>query len=92
MRSLVAAILSLFLPSRGAHPADTPLFLTSCPPVPARRPRPYPTDVIAVDGQPLVRPYVVVWERERDERERRRCRAAGLTPLGQEHFLWEAAV
>ncbi|MEU5534681.1 hypothetical protein [Streptomyces sp. NPDC020362] len=45
-----------------------------------RRTRPYPTDVIAADGLPLVRPYVVVWERERDERER--------------HYYcpWEAAV
>ncbi|MEU1407037.1 hypothetical protein ABZ471_32655 [Streptomyces sp. NPDC005728] len=77
MRSLVAAILSLFLPPRGAHRADMPPPLITCPSVPAfrltsvRRTRPYPTDVIAADGLPLVRPYVVVWERERDEQERR---------------------
>ncbi|MFJ9813866.1 hypothetical protein ACIRU3_01095 [Streptomyces sp. NPDC101151] len=45
-----------------------------------RRTRPYPTDVISADGLPLVRPYVVVWERERDERERRY------------YCPWEAAV
>lgn len=65
-------------------------------PAPERRPQPYPTDVIAADGLPLVRPYVVVWERERDERERRlqreRRRAAVLATLGQDYFPWEAAV
>src|SRR5690348_5630010 len=69
MRSLLAAILSLFLPPRGAHRGPgTPPFLTVCPPVPAhqpapaRRPRPHPADVIAADGLPLVRPYLAVWE------------------------------
>jgi hypothetical protein len=100
MRSLLAAILSLFLPARGAHRAATGPSLTSCTPVsppPSRHPRPYPADVIAADGLPLVRPYVVVWERERDERDRRRrqrerCRAAASAPLGQGHFPCEAAV
>ncbi|MEU9990451.1 hypothetical protein AB0E10_27355 [Streptomyces sp. NPDC048045] len=78
MRSLVAAILSLFLPSRGAHRSAEPPPRIACPSAPAfrlapaRRTRPpYPADVIAADGLPLVRPYVVVWERERDEQERR---------------------
>ncbi|MGW2747577.1 hypothetical protein [Streptomyces sp. NPDC001450] len=86
MRSLLTAFLSLFLPPRGAQHADTPPPLIACPSVPvfrltrARRTRPYPTDVIAADGLPPVRPYVAVWERERDERERR-------------HYCpWEAAV
>lgn len=101
MRSLLAAILHLFLPARGAHRAVTPPPpLPSRPAAPAYRPappRPYPTDVITADGMPLVRPYVVVWERERDERDRRRLererrRAAVLAPLGQDYCPWEAAV
>ncbi|MCT9077217.1 hypothetical protein [Streptomyces fulvoviolaceus] len=103
MRSLLAAILSLFLPGRGVHRADPALARTSCPPppayspVPARRPRLYLADVIAADAQPLVRPYVVVWERERDERERwrlqrERRRAAVLATLGQDYLPWEVAV
>lgn len=103
MRSLLAAILSLFLPGRGAHRAQPAPDRTSCPPpptyrpAPARRPRLCLADVIAADGQPLVRPYVVVWERERDDRERwrlqrQRRRAAVLATRGQDHFPWEAAV
>lgn len=93
MRSLLAAILSLFLPSRGAHRAvPPPLPPTSCPPAPACPPAPPrpPLDVITADGMPLVRPYVVVWERELDERDRRR--AAVLAALGQDHCPWEVAV
>ncbi|WP_248844917.1 hypothetical protein [Streptomyces griseorubiginosus] len=47
---------------------------------------------------PLVRPYVVEWERERDERDRRRLqrerrRAAVLATLGQDYVPvpWEVA-
>ncbi|MEU6143180.1 hypothetical protein ABZ848_22780 [Streptomyces sp. NPDC047081] len=62
-----------------------------------RRSLAYPTDVIAADGQPLVRPYVVVWERERDDRERwrlqrERRRAAVLATMGQDYVPWEVAV
>lgn len=102
MRSLLAAILSLFLPARGVHRAvalpATPA--PACPPVPARRPAPpcpFLGDIIRVDGLPLVRPYVVVWERERDELDRRRLqrarrRPAVLATLGQDCCPWEAAV
>jgi len=95
MRSLLAAILSLFLPPRGAHRTDAPASLTARPPVPApvRRPRPRSVDAIAADGQPLVRPYLVVWERERDEHERHlrreRRRVASSLP---DHLPWEVAV
>jgi hypothetical protein len=103
MRSLLAAILSLFLPGRGAHRADPVPDRTLCPPppmchpAPVRRPRLCLADVVAVDGQPLVRPYVVVWERERDDRERRRLRlqrrrAAALAARGRDYFPWEVAV
>jgi hypothetical protein len=94
MRSLLAAILSLFLPPRGAHRAVTPP--ASCPPAcrPAA-PRP-PLDVIAADGMRMVRPYLVVWERERDELDRRRIaregrRAAVLAMLGQDDVSRESA-
>ncbi|MDT9701329.1 hypothetical protein [Streptomyces sp. P17] len=99
MRSLLAAILSLFLPARGVHRADSAPPGNSRPllPAPVSSPRLHATDVILVDGQPLVRPYVVVWERERDDCERRRLqrerrRAAVLATLGQDYFPWEAAV
>ncbi|WNZ09802.1 hypothetical protein [Streptomyces sp. 11x1] len=100
MRSLLAVILSLFLPARGAHRAVTPP-LTSAPASPPgcrpAPPCPFLGDVVRVDGLPLVRPYVVVWERERDELDRRRLqrarrRAAVLATLGQDYGPWEAAV
>ncbi|WP_307043126.1 hypothetical protein [Streptomyces achromogenes] len=52
--------------------------------------------MILADGLPLVRPYLAVWERERDaldrgrlQRERRR--AAVLATLGQDYVPAEAA-
>ncbi|MCD9878335.1 hypothetical protein [Streptomyces guryensis] len=92
MRSLLAAILRLFLPPRGAHRTDASPFLIARPPAPAHLPRPRPLDVIAADGQPLVRPYVVAWEHERDEREREQHRARALTPLYPDRSPWEVAV
>lgn len=99
MRSLLAAILSLFLPPRGAHrrlaPASFPAFPEQRP-APARRNRPRPGDVILADGLPLVRPYLAVWERERDALDRRhvqreRRRAAVLATLGQDYVPAEVA-
>ncbi|MFJ4692071.1 hypothetical protein [Streptomyces sp. NPDC088766] len=63
MRSLLAAILSLFLPPRGAHRALDPFpfpfaVVSAQRPAHARRTRPCPADVILVDGLPLVRPYL----------------------------------
>lgn len=86
MRSLLAATLSLFLPPRGAHrAADVSPLLGVRPHVLTLRPS-HGDDVIAADGLPLVRPYVVLWERERDAR-----RAAVLAPLGQDHAWSEGA-
>lgn len=62
MRSLLAAVLSLFLPPRGAHRRLTPTPFAAVPAqrtVHARRTRPVPADVILADGLPLVRPYLV---------------------------------
>ncbi|MFE1248793.1 hypothetical protein [Streptomyces sp. NPDC058766] len=103
MRSLLAAILALFLPARGAHRAAAPPHLRriSCPPAPESPPVitcPHLADLITADGMPLVRPYVVEWERERDEHDRRRLqrerrRAAVLATLGQDDVPvpWEVA-
>ncbi|MCX5263662.1 hypothetical protein [Streptomyces sp. NBC_00199] len=99
MRSLLAAVLSLFLPPRGAHRRVAPAPL---PGVPARRSahargaRPRPGDVILADGLPLVRPYLAVWEREREDLDRGRLqrerrRAAVLATLGQDYVPAEAA-
>ncbi|WP_226966924.1 hypothetical protein [Streptomyces phaeolivaceus] len=104
MRSLLAAILSLFLPARGTHraAAPPPPPLASCPPAPVPSPVitcSHPADAITVDAMPLVRPYVVEWERERDDHDRRRLqrerrRAAVLATLGQDYVPvpWEVAV
>ena len=100
MSSLLAAILSLFLPPRGAHRSldRYPFPAVSAPrPAHARRPRPYAPDVIPADGLPLVRPYLAVWERERDALDRRhlqreRRRAAVLATLGQDYVPSGAAV
>ncbi|MET7971616.1 hypothetical protein ABZW44_00800 [Streptomyces mirabilis] len=102
MRSLLAAILALFLPARGAHRAAAPPSLPSisCPPAPEPPPVircPHPADLITADGMPLVRPYVVEWERERDEHDRRRLqherrRAAVLATLNYVPVPWEVAV
>jgi hypothetical protein len=95
MRSLLAAFLSLFLPAYGTHRAAAPpsAALTTCLSTPVTPPvitGPHPADVITADGMPLVRPYVVEWERELDERDRRR--AAVLATLGQGYVPWEVAV
>lgn len=73
MRSLLAAFLSLFLPARGAHRTVTTASPPPSHPPTASPPQPSPVDAVMADGQPLVRPYVVVWEREEGERDRRRA-------------------
>lgn len=104
MRSLLTAILSLFLPSRGVHRATgRPPSLNSTPSTPAHQPAPtarrtraYLADIVLADGFPLVRPYLGVWERERDEQDHRRLqrnrrRAAVLATLGQDYIPAEVA-
>jgi hypothetical protein len=104
MRSLLAAILSLFLPARGVHRATgRPPSLTALPPAlthqpapTARRTRAYSADIVLADGLPLVRPYLGAWERERDEQDHRRLqrdrrRAAVLATLGQDYIPAEVA-
>ncbi len=84
MRSLLAAILTLFLPGRGTHRSAAPpppLPRISCPPAPEPSPGipcPRPADVILADGLPLVRPYVGA--------------AVLATPGGRDRVPWEVAV
>ncbi|WP_225097883.1 hypothetical protein [Streptomyces sp. CoH27] len=90
MRSLLTAILHLFLPPSGVHRASPTLTPTS-PPLPPRPVKP-PLPVVLADNQPLVRPYVTLWERERDELDRRRLqrerrRAAVLATMGQDYAV-----
>lgn len=107
MRSLLAAILTFFPPARGAHRAAEPPSPTSVPspPVASTAPEPpplitsaHPAETVTDGGLPLVRPYVIEWERERDERDRRlrreRRRAAALASLRQDYVPvpWEVAV
>lgn len=70
MRNPIAALLGWFLPSRGAHLAKAvPAQPVQHAPRPLPTPRaPRPTDVINADAFPLVRPYLVAFERERDRR------------------------
>lgn len=103
MRSLLAALLQLLLPSRGLHRAGFEVpsrgrhpGLPSVRAVPPRPARP-PLDVVLADGLPLVRPYVVLAEREREAQERwwaqrERRRAAVLATLGQDYLPREVAV
>jgi hypothetical protein len=96
MRSLLTAFLRFFLPPTGTHRAEAPALTR--PSMPAHRPapsRPCP-HVVLVDGLPLVRPYIALWERERDELEGRRLqrerrRAAVLATMGQDYVPLEAA-
>lgn len=104
MRSLLASILSLFLPAHGAHRATgkpssstaLPSALAHHPASVARRTWAYSTDVVLADGLPLVRPYLAVSERGRDEQDHRRLqrdrrRAAVLATLGQDYIPAEVA-
>lgn len=83
LRTLVAAFLAWFLPARGKRRATPAPVVRRVPrPLPAPR-APRPTDVIEADGLPLVRPYVVAGERQREqERQRDRHTAAALATFG----------
>lgn len=64
MRSLVAAVLQLLFPARGAHRSLSVAVPSGavdlgCPPPRPSRP---PVEVVFVDGLPLVRPYVLLAE------------------------------
>lgn len=88
MRDFIAWLLSLFLPARGKRrgtPAPTAPTRTVSRPLPTpRAPRP---EVINADGMPLVRPYLVHWERQQEaHRQRERRRAAVLASLGQDYI------
>ncbi|MEU6283371.1 hypothetical protein [Streptomyces sp. NPDC047028] len=69
MRSPVGAVLDLLLPPRGRRRAGAvPSYLAARWAGQGVRSRPQ-VEVVFVDGAPLVRPYLVLWERERDALE-----------------------
>ncbi len=83
MRSLLAALLALFLPARGKRRAAPAPVVRPVPrPLPAPR-APRPADVIDADRLPLVRPFVIAHERQQErERQRERRTAAALAAFG----------
>jgi hypothetical protein len=81
VRTLLALILSVLLPARGKR--RSPAMPTA--PVPAARP-PRPAAVIWADHLPLVRPYVIAHEQQRERQlQRERRRAAVMATLGQDY-------
>lgn len=83
MLNPIAALLTRFLPARGTHrAAPAPVRR----PTPAPSPAPRPVDVIPADTVPLVRPYVVHWERHCERRlQQERRRAAVLATFGADY-------
>lgn len=84
MRTLLALILSVLLPTRGKRRAAPAVPTAPVRRLPAHRalatPRATrPVDVIEADGLPLVRPYVLAHEREREAQRERRTAAALAT-------------
>jgi hypothetical protein len=88
MRTLLALILSVLLPARGQRRTET---VPTAPgrSVPRRLPAhrsPRSADVIEADHLPLVRPYVIAHERQREQwQQRERRRAAVMATLGQDY-------
>lgn len=79
MRTILAALLGMFLPARGKRRSEpVPAVPTRAPvvavPTPAVR-APRPADTIDCTNVLMVRPYLVAWEPE-GERERKRDRRA----------------
>ncbi len=83
MRNPIAALIAWFLPAQGKRRA-TPAPTVRRVPRPLPTPRaPRPTDVIDADRLPLVRPFVIAHERQREqERQRERRTAAALATFG----------
>lgn len=83
MRTLLAALLALFLPARGKRRATPAPAVRRVPrPLPAPR-SPRPLDVIEADGLPLVRPFLIAHERQRErELQRERRIASTLASMG----------
>jgi hypothetical protein len=81
MRNLIAVLIAWLMPSSGKHQAAT------VPTAPARTlPAPRSqrlAEVIEANHLPLVRPYVVAHERQRERQlQRERCTAAVLAAFG----------
>ncbi|MEU6650487.1 hypothetical protein ABZ904_13805 [Streptomyces sp. NPDC046900] len=82
MRTLLEWLLSLLLPAQGKRRAESepaaPILRA-----PAQRPA---GDAIDADTLPLVRPYLVAWERRQErEAQRERRTAAALASFGVDY-------
>lgn len=92
MRSLAAALLSIFLPAHGKRRAEPE-------PAPAAHPAPPPTSgaartVMVVDAEtlPLVPRYLEAFEQERERQaQRARRRSLALAAIGQDYVPERAA-
>ncbi|MGW1545659.1 hypothetical protein [Streptomyces sp. NPDC002346] len=86
MRTLLALILGWFMPARGKHRTEA---AEAVAPATVRlicRRRPKEFGPLVAEEVALVRPYVIVWEREQERRrQRERRRAAVLATLGQDY-------
>ncbi|MEU5366645.1 hypothetical protein ABZ354_24775 [Streptomyces sp. NPDC005925] len=81
MRNLIAALRARFPASRGTrpggpHPVPTPP--AAAIPSPAPRSSRRVTDAIPADAVPVVRPYVVHWERHCERRMQQERRVAAV--------------
>ncbi len=94
MRTLLGWVLTLFLPARGKRRAvAVPTAPVRTVPHPLPAPRcPRPAEVINADSLPLVRPYLVHFEREQErQQQRERRRALALAALGQDYVTGATA-
>ncbi|THA98837.1 hypothetical protein E6R61_05690 [Streptomyces sp. LRa12] len=91
MRNLIVALLGWLLPSQGKRRAVSTAPAPTAP-APVRRPlpaprSPRPVDVIDADRLPLVRPFLIAHERERERAlQRERRTAATLATLGIDYL------
>jgi hypothetical protein len=84
MRTLLALILSVLLPARGKRRTEA-VPTTPVRTLPAPHPQ-RPAAVIWADHLPLVRPYVIAHEQQRERQlQRERRRAAVMATLGQDY-------
>jgi hypothetical protein len=86
MRTILALVLSVLLPARGKRRAGTveTLPAESAPRTAPVRRRAF--DAIDAGASPMVRPYLIAWERQQREREaQRERRTAALAACGVDY-------
>lgn len=100
MRSLLATLLSWLMPARGKRRATPPAPTQTAEHIPTDSPTqrliitrsavgvelPKPPAYLRGEDTPLIRPYLIAWEREQErQRQKDRRRAAVLATLGQDY-------